>query len=401
MSDYDDLVWREDAIERVLALRSELLASQPTEAVTLPEISGRVLADDIVADSDAPSRSTATMDGFAFDATEGYPYELRAGESFPESSPEMLEPGTAVRVATGGPLPEGANAVLKREEATVEDGKLRGPQIEPGTYVYARGNNYRADERLFEAGERLGSKDAILLRDLGYETVAVRRPLSVGILATGTEIVENPERDKDSAMLHGLVRSWGHEADILAPVHDRYDQIVATIREAAGEYDVVITTGGTSVGHKDYVVRAVDDLGDVLFHLVRLRPGKPIAVAKLPDAVAVAIPGKPLGALTIAAFVARPLFVGADPISRLEVTMDRDVELGPDGFEYAIPVTIDGGTAMPLGHVDSELAVYERVFDPSVVSSSTRATRADGVILTTTALTAGETVGAVPFSTLD
>jgi molybdopterin molybdotransferase len=300
-------------------------------------------------------------------------------------------------------VPQGATAVLKREEATVEDGQLEGASLEPGTYVYEQGQNYRQGEVLFEAGERLGPQDAILLGDLGLETVPVYECLSCGVVATGTEIHEGKTRDLDSAMLAGLIRAWGHEATHEGTAPDEYDRVRDLIAGVAEEYDVVVSTGGTSVGHKDHVIRALDELGEVLFHKVRIRPGKPIGVARLPaqDAVAFAVPGKPVGAHTIAALTMGPFFTGeVGPYPTVPATMTVDISLGPQGFEYVIPVTLTDGRAEPLGHVSSPLSVYEDTFDPSVLSSTTRTTRADGVVMTTDDLEEGETVRVTPYDVL-
>jgi len=221
------------------------------------------------------------------------------------------------------------------------------------------------------------------------------------VLATGTEIHEGRSDDLDSPMLAGLVRSWGHEATYEGSVPDEYDRVEARIAELADRYDVVLTTGGTSVGKKDYVVRALESLGEVAFHRVRLRPGKPIVAAELPDAVVFGIPGKPLGAHTITSLVARPFFTGEDALPTVPATFGTDLGMGPEGFEYAVPVTLADGAATPLGHVDSPLAVYEETFDPSVLSSSTRATRADGFVLTRDGLAAGETVRVVPYPVIE
>lgn len=409
MHDHDDMLSRGAALDRVLDLRASFLPTRGTERVPLDRIGGRVLAESVVAETDAPAHSHSTMDGFAFDATDDYPFAVRDGEVFPEDDPGELAAGEAVRVATGAPVPRGANAVLKREDATVQGGELRRSDatsdVTPGTYVYEQGSNFRAGEELFAAGDRLGPKDAILLGDLGRDEdgVEVYEPFSVGVVATGTEIHEAVSRDLDSGMLQGLARAWGHEAVYVGSAPDEYDRVESLVAEAADAHDVVVTTGGTSVGHKDHVVRALSELGDVLFHRVRVRPGKPIAVARLPDhdAVAFAIPGKPLGAHTIATLVARPFFTGDASLPSVEATLTRDVGLGPSGFEYVVPVTVDGGEAMPLGHADSPLSVYRETFDPSVLSSSTRATRADGVVVTTDPLTAGESVRVVPYPVLE
>ena len=398
-----DLIDVDGAVDRVLALRTEWLPRLETEQVPLDEIAGRTLAEPISAPIDVPAQSHATMDGFAFDATDEYPLDVVETPVFPEDEPAALEAGTAVRIATGSPLPPSANAVLKREKATVENGQLTGPDLEPGTYVYERGSNVAEGEALFDAGDRLGAKDALLLGDLEIETVPVTKRLSVGLLATGTEIHEGRHRDLDSPMLAGLVRSWGHEATYEGSVPDIDDRVEERIAELADEYDVVITTGGTSVGDKDYVIRSLDALGNVLFHRVRLRPGKPIAVAELPDhdAVAFAIPGKPIGAHLVTSLVARPFFTGETALPTVAAQMARDVDISTAGFTYGIPVTLEDGVAMPLGHVDSPLSIYEETFDPSVLSSSTRASQADGIVITTDGVTADEQVRVVPYPVLE
>jgi len=396
-----DMIAREDAVTQVLAQREAVLADRPSERVPLAEISGRTLAEAIVADADVPAHDRATMDGYAFDATDDYPLSIGQSELYPEDEPPSIDPGEAVEIATGAPLPHGANTVLKRELATVEDGHVSGPSIEPGTYTYERASNVTAGETLFETGERLSPKDAIFLGDLGHETVSVAQRLSVGLLATGTEIHEGRSDDLDSPMLAGLIESWGHEATVAGSVPDDADRVRDAIADLADRFDVVVTTGGTSVGHKDHVIRSLADLGEVHFHRVRVRPGKPIALATLPDAVAFAIPGKPVGAHTIAALVARPFFTGESSLPTIEATFARDLAMGAEGFEYAVPVTLEEGVAMPLGHVDSPLSVYERTYDPSVLSSSTRATRADGFVLTETALSADEPVDVVPYAVVE
>lgn len=433
--DHGGMLWRTDAVERVLRLRTEALQFASTERVPVDAIAGRTLAETVVAERDVPERDHATMDGFAFDATEAYPFEV-VGEVYPEDDPPPLESGQAVRIATGASLPPEANAVLKREDARVEDGRLvagdadtdpdsdtgdkpgatgEPAAIRPGTYTYERGSNVAEGERLFDEGERLSPKDAILLRDVGVEDVSVRERFAVGSLATGTEIHEGRLDDLDSPMLLGLVRAWGHEATHEGTVPDDYDRVEGRIRDLAREYDVVLTTGGTSVGKKDYVIRALEALGDVNFHRARVRPGKPIAAARLPefDAHAFAIPGKPVGAHTIATLVMRPFFTGDASLPAVDAELARDVGTGPDGFEYAVPVKLSDrraegtgatdrvGKAMPLGHVDSQLRVYEDTFDPSVLSSSTRATRADGFFITKDGVSKGERVRVVPYPVVE
>jgi molybdopterin molybdotransferase len=403
----EDLLARQKAVTRVLDLHSTVLERQQTEVIPLDRMPDRFLGEAITADDDLPPHSHATMDGFAFDATDEYPLQV-VGEVFPEEEPPKIEAGEAVRVATGAPLPERANTVLKREEATVKNGRLRGADLDPGMYTYQRGSNVEAGEMLFEANERLAPKDAILLRDVGIEEVVVREPFSVGILATGTEIHEGRSADLDSPMLAGLVQAWNHEAIYEGTVPDEYSRVEERIAAVAADHDVVFTTGGTSVGEKDYAVRALKSIGEVLFHGVRIRPGKPIAAAILSDhdAVAFAIPGKPIGAHTIATAIVRPFFTGDASLPTIEAELLRNIDIGVEGFEYWVPVLLntDEATdteAMPLGHIDSPLSVYEETFDPSVLSSSTRAAVADGFFVTEEGVRAGDPIQVVPYAAIE
>lgn len=395
-----EMIRRNEAVECVLNIRKRMFDNRPTVTVALDRIVGQTLATPVTATADIPPFDYATMDGYAFDATDAYPLDIVGGDVYPEDAPPELDSGSAIEIATGAPLPAGANAVLKYEVATVEDDQLRGPAIEPGIATYGQGSNVEAGTQVFERGERLGPKDAVFLRDLDQETVEVFEPLSVGVLATGSEIHEGRQSDLDSPMLQALVRSWGHKAEFEGTVPDDYERVRKAIQQLAKYHDIVVTTGGTSVGKKDYVVRALDDLGTVRFHRVRLRPGKPLAFALLPDAAVFAIPGKPVGAHTVASLVARPFFTGRQDLPTLSRSIARDIELGSGGFEYAIPVVLSGNEAMPLGHADSPLQVYDRKFDPSVLSSSTRATRADGFVVTDTDLASGQEVGVVPYAAI-
>ena len=403
-SNRPDPIARSKAVARVTTLATDSLDWRSTTRRSLESsFERKKLASGITAEQDIPARSYATMDGYAFDATESYPFRLRDEEIFPEDTPPEVASDEAVRIATGAPVPDSANAVLKIEEATVENDELTGPSLSPGTYVYERGSNVRAGEQLFEAGERLSAKDSIFLRDLGHESVECYDPLSVALLATGSEIHEGKIKDLDSPMLASLIRSWGHIPAFEGTVPDEYDRVRETIDSLATEYDVVMTTGGTSVGKKDYVVRALSELGEVLFHGVALRPGKPLAVARLPDhdAVAFAIPGKPIGAHAVTTLVCRPFFTGRTALPTVSARASVSVAVPTPGFEYAIPVVLEDGTALALGHRESPLSIYDETFDPSVLSSSTRASRADGFVLTETGIEAGEQVSVIPYEVVE
>ena len=397
MDDHEPVA-RSVAVERLLGLR-ESLGAGSGERVDLARVAGRVLAEPVDAPGDVPRHDRATMDGYAFAADGEYPLEL-VGEVFPEDDPPGIERGEAVEVATGAPLPASADAVLMREEATVEDGALSGPSLDPGTNVYPAGATAAAGERLFEAGRTLAPRHAALLRDVGVGSVTVRRPLEVAVVATGTEIHEGRQPDRDSEMLCNLLRRWGHAPAVEEPVPDDAAAVREAIATGASENDAVVTTGGTSVGHADHVVGTLLE-HEVLFRGVALRPGRPVTVASVDGTPVFALPGKPVAAHTAATLVCRSFFAGEHRLPTLDARAASRLTVPDQEVEFAVPVTLDGSEATPLGHADSALALYGERFAPGRVSSSTRVTLADGLVLTEEGFDAGERVPVVPYGVVE
>lgn len=391
---------RSASVERLLERRTPP-DDAPSERVPLDRAAGRVLAEPVTAPADVPAHDRATMDGYAFAASDDYPLRV-VGEVFAEDDPPALGAGAAVRIATGAALPPAADAVLMREDATVADDRLTGPALAPDANVYPAGTTASAGERLFAAGDRLAPRHAALLRDVGIDAVSVRRPLDVGVLPTGTEIHEGRRPDRDSETLANLVRRWGHEPTILDAVPDEPRAVRGAIEDAAAR-DVVLTTGGTGGGSADHVARVLDD-HDVLFRGVALRPGRPTTAATVAGTPVCALPGKPLAAHTAAALVVRPFLAGTARLPTLSATATaRTTVPDADGVEFAVPVSLDGGDdrATPLGHADSPLHIYDERFAPGRVASNTRVALADGLVVTRTGFDAGERVEVVPYEVVE
>ncbi|WP_049903752.1 molybdopterin molybdotransferase MoeA [Halococcus agarilyticus] len=393
------LVLRSVAVERITEARSTALADVATVSVELDAIAGRVLAEDVHAPRDVPPHDYATMDGYAAVADDDPPLAV-VGEVAPEDEPPEIDPETAVRIATGAPLPSRADAVLKREDATVADGQLTTWDLATGTNVHCRGTTAEADERLFAAGDRLAPRHAALCRDVGIDTLPVRERFTVGIVATGTEIHEGRQPDRDSEFLANLVRSWGHVPADLRTVPDDPAAVRETIEDVTANHDIVLTTGGTSVGTADHVSSALAE-HDPLFAGVRLRPGRPVTAAVVDGIPVVALPGKPIAAHTAAVLVARPLFTGESDLPTVTATPEHHVEIPDVDREYAVPVVVTDGRATALGHVDSSLSLYDERFRPGLVAASTRTTLADGFVLTETALEPDESVEVVPYPVVE
>ncbi len=420
-----DLPSRAEAVETILTLRRRQLEATPTEAVDATAIAGRVLADAIDAPRDDPPVSRSTMDGYAVASDDPSPRAVQREEVYPEDEQPPMAPGEAVPVATGGAIPDRADAVLKREDVTVTDGQLQAPPVEAGQNVYARGSNFAAGERLFERGERLSPKDAVLLDDLGAGEVLVRDRWSVGVLATGTEIHEGSMPDRDSHMLGGLATSWGHDVSYEGTVPDDPERLSDRLAGLARRHDVILTSGGTSVGSRDHVTDAFDAHGDALVTGCAISPGSSTTVGKLSRAAAVAVPGRPVAAHAAALLFVRPLLTGLTSYPTLRATAAHDIELGPDGeclvplaFETRIEPTVATDRGVPAGdgavagrwnrtsadplirtvrQIDADPDTESATFRPSVLSSMTRATRADGFVLTEDPIAAGETIDVVTY----
>jgi molybdopterin molybdotransferase len=374
----------------------------PTGTVTVDRdaIAGRTVAAPVTASADVPSTAFATMDGFAVATTDAGPLTV-AGRVAPADAPPDLEPGETVRVATGAPLPARADAVLPVEDASVTDGTLPAPDLEPGTNVYPAGATAAAGEELFAPGDRLAARHAALLADIGVETVTVYEPRSVGIIATGTEIHEGEQPDRDSELLANLVRRWGDEPTLLGSVPDEDGAVREAIADAAATHDAVFTSGGTSVGRDDHVGSTLADHDRVLAG-VSLRPGRPVTAAVVDGTPVVGLPGKPMAAYTAATLVARPAFAGGpvDPPT-VTATPTAGVDLPDADHEYAVPVELTDAGAVPLGHESSSYPLYGTRFAPGRVASSTRVALADGVVLARDPLSPDETVGVVPWEVVE
>ena len=399
-----------DGIDRRVAvdrLRSAVDAHPPDgdSVVVAPEaVAGRTVAGDVTAPVSVPERPFATMDGFALVAGAGGPRPI-VNSVAPADDPDRLADGTAVRVATGAPLPDGADAVVPVEEATVRDGRLvaASPPPEPGANLFPAGGTAAEGEVLFASGDRLSSRHAALLCDLGIERVAVEPLRDTAVLATGTEIARGVQPDRDSAMLAGLLRGGGCEPTALPPVPDDRERVAAAVARAAAEFDLVITAGGTSVGAGDHVGDVLAD-HDPLFDGIALRPGSPATVAVVDETPVCALPGKPLAAHTVATLVLRPALAatpdGRDPAT-VPAVAATDVDLPDEAAEYAIPVDLADGQAVPIGQGDGTSALYGDRFRPGRVASSTRATLADGVVIADDPLVAGEDVRVVPYGVIE
>ena len=308
-----------------------------TEAVPIARAVGRVLAENVFADTDLPPFDRSQMDGYALKAKDAAnaPVNVKiVGESAAGRGWHgKLKSGEAVRIMTGAPVPDGADSIQKIELARESDEVVTIEEpTEAGKYIIRKGAEIKKGERLFNVGEVVGRRMIASLAAFGYSKVQVSGKPTVSILGTGTEIVSidrkpGPDqiRNSNSAMLKVLCEEAGADARILPQSGDDLEQLKSRISKAVDtKSDLLVMTGGVSVGKYDLTKVALSELGsEIFFEKVRLRPGKPAVFARLGDTLIFGLPGNP-----VSAAVTFYLFVGT-AIRKMQSASRTDL---PQGF---------------------------------------------------------------------
>ncbi|MDI5891975.1 gephyrin-like molybdotransferase Glp [Halomonas rhizosphaerae] len=308
------------SVEAALAALLRDVATTPPEPLPCDEAAGRVLAEAIEARLDVPAFDNSAMDGYALhhrDAGKRLAVSQRIAAGSPATP---LAPGTCARIFTGGEIPPGADCVVMQERVEVEaDLAAIPPDIPAGDNVRRRGRDVASGDLLLPAGERLEAAALGHLAGQGITEVVVRRRPRVALLSTGDEIVDPGQPlaagqiyNSNRAMLRRLLERFGAELTRVASIPDDPVGTGETLRAAALEADLVISTGGVSVGEEDHVKAALASLGQLDLWRLAIRPGKPLALGRLPgregrEVRFVGLPGNPVSCFVGAWLFLRPL----------------------------------------------------------------------------------------------
>ncbi|SER22519.1 molybdopterin molybdotransferase MoeA [Natrinema salaciae] len=331
-----------------------------TETVDVDRADGRVLAAPVTSARDVPHYERAAMDGYAvraadtFGASDRSPEVLRIAEpaaasddSDEHATADGIDPGAAARVHTGSALPEGADAVVMIERVTeleaageleVEDAVAAGENVAPV------GEDVVAGQQLYDAGHRLRPSDLGLLRSAGYGRVAVAQQPTVGVIPTGEELVEGDPGPGEVIETNGLTVSrlaqrWGARATYRDIVTDDPESLRVAIQRDLTK-DVVVTTGGSSVGERDLLPEVIDDLGEVLVHGVGLKPGHPVCLGIVEETPVLALPGYPVACIVNAVQFLRPVLrwlegTTPDPHPSTRARLERKIPSEPGTRTFA------------------------------------------------------------------
>ncbi|MEW6313312.1 MAG: molybdopterin molybdotransferase MoeA [Pseudomonadota bacterium] len=325
--DYDPNSLPVDKARALIATYLQPLAA--TETLTLKDALGRVLAQDIVSPLNVPAHDNSAMDGYALRHADLETDEsaLRLiGASFAgQPFAGTVAAGQCVRIMTGAVIPDGADTVVMQEHATVNGNIVRiGPGHRPGQNLRRAGEDLRQGAVALARGKRLRPAELGLIASLGIGQVSVYRKLRVAFFSTGdelrsigSELEAGQIYDSNRYTLHGMLTRLNVEAIDLGVVPDDPAQIERTLLTAAAQADVVISSGGVSVGEADYVKELLNRLGTVVFWKIAMKPGRPLAYGKIANAHFFGLPGNPVAVMTtFYQFVREALLklMGLDPV---------------------------------------------------------------------------------------
>jgi molybdopterin molybdotransferase len=357
-------------LEKALEILRSCVEPLESERVALRDALGRTLARTVVSAEDVPAFDKSAVDGYAVRGSETFgasptdpaPFHL-VGEVLPgDVGPLEVGPGEAVRIMTGGLFPGGADAVLMAEHAAEGGGRLLAhASVVPGRNVARAGEDVRKGDSVLEAGRVLKPQDLGVLASIrATEIDVVRRPM-VGILSTGNELVEpdSPEAGRPGrvvnscrSMLEGLVSETGGLPQWLGTFPDERESLRTALQSFDG--DILLTTGGTSVGKEDYLPGLVAELGELLVHGVNIRPASPVAFGRLGPRLVVLLPGNPVAAFVGFDVFARPALQAqlGKPVGRRNRTVHgplrRKLASALNRTDFVRVQIVGGGDVEPL-----------------------------------------------------
>jgi molybdopterin molybdotransferase len=316
--------------EALVQLLGGVTPLDKTERVATLEADGRVLAQDVVSELQVPPQDNSSMDGYALCVAD----VLHAGVALPVSqriaagtSGTPLQPGTVARIFTGAPIPVGADAVVMQEDCSALDAVPGSqPQVEVNTipangqWIRRAGEDVTRGAAVLRRGQRLGPAELGMAASVGMAQLDVVRRPRVALFSTGDELVMPGQKapqdmpagaiyNSNRFFLSSLLRRMGCEVSDLGIVPDQRDATVEALRRAAQSHDVILTSGGVSVGEEDHIKPAVQSLGVLDLWQIAIKPGKPFAHGRIGASHFIGLPGNPVSSFVTFLLLVRPFLL--------------------------------------------------------------------------------------------
>lgn len=333
------LVTIEDAMEQLLAMVSN---NQAVETVNLEDALGRILACDQSSSLNIPPEDNSAMDGYAVrynDAVEGAQLNMVAKVFAGHPLTDTIQKGDCVRIMTGGQVPDGCDAIIMQENTTANGDVITINQtVREGEHIRRQGEDIKVGQTVLVKGRRLTSADIGSLAGLGCQKVSVYKKLSIALISTGDEL-----KKPGSALAPGqFYESNGYTVNALLTrldvniinfgiVEDSIEKLTEVFTQADEQADIVITSGGVSVGEADYTKTVLEKLGKIAFWKLAIKPGKPFAFGLLPNSYFIGLPGNPVSAMVTLHQLAVPLIrraSGENPKTPLRLTATTSAKIG-------------------------------------------------------------------------
>lgn len=310
------------SIDHAIEALTDLLA-RPIDSCTVPllQASGQLLAEDIHARQDVPLWDNSAMDGYALNSAdlprEGGRLPL-AGVQAAGDAGNRLPAGHCTQIFTGAVVPAGADTVIPQENCQPDTEGVTFDVVKAGQNIRRQGEEIRTGQLLLSKGTRLRAQEVGLLASQGYAQVQVVRALRIGIISSGNELRDpgsplEPGQiyDTNRYLLASLLQGWGFTVHQYPHLRDDLDDTRRLLASASREQDILISSGGVSVGEADYLKAAVRQLGQLNLWRVAIQPGKPLAFGRVGDTPWIGLPGNPGASLITALIIARPALLRA------------------------------------------------------------------------------------------
>lgn len=381
-----------DAQERIKTL---LRGCRGVEKVSLRDSRGRILAEDIHSQEDVPNFNKSTVDGYAVVAKDTY----GASESLPtilsnigrvemgEEPSFNLEAGQCAYVPTGGMLPEGSTGVVMVEYSEeLEDEAFLHSSVSNGENIIYRGEDIREGDTILNAGAEMTPENMGALAAAGVMELPVYRKIVFSIISTGDEIRDTSKgietaqvRDINSYTIGASIEKFGGVVDSIAIIGDDLDLLKGKIEESFKSSDVVILSGGSSVGTKDFTLKAIEELGgEIIIHGISMKPGKPTIIGRIGEKLVVGLPGHPVSATMVFRALFEEAMTGGREIP-YRLPLAKDIHSTPGRTTYQT-VTIEEGKAVPTYGKSGVISLLSKAFGYIIIPTHKEGYRSDEIV---------------------